>query len=99
MQATLAARCASVASGAGRAPASEVSRKRRRSMPGWWGRRGSGVNVEDRATVARHRACGTMTGDATEPEPSGYMLTVSCSCGVSFLRWVTVEEAARELLE
>jgi hypothetical protein len=23
-----------------------VSRKRRRSMPGWWGRRGSGVNVE-----------------------------------------------------
>ena len=31
------------------APASEVSRKPRRSMPGWWGRRGSGVNVEDQA--------------------------------------------------
>jgi len=29
--------CASAASGAARAPASEVSRKRRRSMPGWWG--------------------------------------------------------------
>jgi hypothetical protein len=26
------------------------------------------------------------------------MLTVNCSCGVSFLRWVTLEEAARELV-
>jgi len=40
-----------------------------------------------------------MIGDATEPEPSGYMLMVSCSCGVSFLRWVTLEEAERELVE
>ena len=36
--------------------------------------------------VTRHRACGTMTGDATEPAPDGYMLNVNCSCGVSFLR-------------
>jgi len=49
--------------------------------------------------VTRHRACGTMTGDATEPEPSGYMLTVSCSCGVSFVRWVRPDEAARELVK
>jgi hypothetical protein len=39
-----------------RAPASEVSRKWRRSMPGWWGRRGSGVNVGDQATPARRRS-------------------------------------------
>jgi len=30
-------RAAPVASGPATAPASEVSRKRRRSMPGWWG--------------------------------------------------------------
>ena len=29
------------------APANEVSGKQRRSMPGWWGRRRSGVNVEE----------------------------------------------------
>ena len=26
------------------------------------------------------------------------LLTVSCSCGVSSLRWVTLEEAMRELV-
>ena len=50
---TFPACCASAASGAARAPASEVSRKRRRSMLGWWGRRRSGVNVEDQATAGR----------------------------------------------
>jgi hypothetical protein len=44
----------------------------------------SGLPADD--FIARHRACGTMTGDATEPAPSGYMLSVvcslvSCSCG------------------
>ena len=47
--------------------------------------------------VSCHRACGQLTGDATEPEANGYRLTVSCSCGVSLLRWVTPEEAMREL--
>jgi hypothetical protein len=42
--------------------------------------------------------CGRLTGDATEPEANGYLLTVGCSCGVAFLRWVTLEEAARELV-
>jgi hypothetical protein len=41
--------------------------------------------------VTRHRACGQLTGDATEPAPEGYMLSVACSCGVTFLRWVTRE--------
>jgi hypothetical protein len=27
--------------------------------------------------VTRHRLCGTMTGDATEPETNGYMVTIS----------------------
>jgi hypothetical protein len=48
--------------------------------------------------VTRHRLCSGLTGDATEPEASGYLATVSCSCGVVFLRWVTVEQAADELV-
>ena len=46
--------------------------------------------------VARHRACGQLTGDATEREASSYLVWVRCSCGISFLRWVALEEAARE---
>jgi hypothetical protein len=48
--------------------------------------------------VTRHRPCGQLTGDATEPAPNGYMLSVAYSCGVTFLRWVTPEEAMRELV-
>jgi hypothetical protein len=28
--------------------------------------------------VSRHRAHGKLTGDASEPEANGYMLSVSC---------------------
>ena len=35
--------------------------------------------------VTSHRACGQLTGDATEPEANGYLLTVGCSCSVAFL--------------
>ena len=37
---------------------------------------------------------------ATPPEPEleGYMLSVGCCCGVTFLRWVTREEAMREMV-
>ena len=47
--------------------------------------------------VTRYRPCGQLTGDATEPEANGYLVTIGCSRGVAFLRWVTLEEAAREL--
>ena len=36
--------------------------------------------------VTRHRPCGQLTGDATEPGANGYMVTVGCSCGVVFRR-------------
>jgi hypothetical protein len=32
--------------------------------------------------VTRNRSCGQLTGDATELEASGYLVTASCSCGV-----------------
>ena len=36
-----------------------------------------------------HRPHGPMTGDATEPAWNGYLLTVTCPCGVVFERWVS----------
>jgi hypothetical protein len=39
-----------------------------------------------------------LTADATEPAWNGYLLTVACPCGVVFERWVTPEEADRDLL-
>jgi hypothetical protein len=48
--------------------------------------------------ISDHRACGTVTADATEPVLDAYLLTVGCSCGVEFMRWVTPEAAVRELL-
>jgi len=44
--------------------------------------------------VTEHRPHGTPTGDATEPTDNGYLVTVGCPCGVTFLRWVTPEDAA-----
>jgi len=45
-----------------------------------------------------HRPHGPLTADATEPAWNGYLLTVSCSCGVMFGRWVTPEDADADLL-
>jgi len=48
--------------------------------------------------VLGHRTHGTLTADATEPVWNGYLLTVACSCGVVFERWVTPEDAELDLL-
>ena len=45
-----------------------------------------------------HRAHGTLTANATEPTGKGYLLTVVCSRGVLFGRWITPEEAELDLL-
>ena len=44
------------------------------------------------AFVDEHRPHGPLIADATEPAWNGYLLTVTCSCGVVFGR-VTPEEA------
>jgi hypothetical protein len=41
---------------------------------------------------------GPLTAHATEPTCNGYLLTVACSCGVVFGRWITPEEADADLL-
>jgi hypothetical protein len=48
--------------------------------------------------IHSHRPHGTLTADATPPARNGYLLTVACSCGVVFERWVTPEEAEMDLL-
>ncbi len=48
--------------------------------------------------VSCHRACGQLTGDATEPAANGYLVTVTCSCGVVFMRWVTPEMAQADIM-
>ena len=45
-----------------------------------------------------HLPHGPLFADATEPAWNGYLLTVTCSCGVVFGRWVTPEEADADLL-
>ena len=50
--------------------------------------------------ISQHSSTPTapLTGDATEPAWNGYLLTVACSCGVVFERWVTPLDAELDLL-
>jgi hypothetical protein len=48
--------------------------------------------------VQDHRPHGSLAADATEPAWNCYLLTVACSCGVVFERWVTPGEATADLL-
>jgi hypothetical protein len=45
-----------------------------------------------------HRPHGVLTADATELVWNGYLLTVSCACGVVFERWVTSVDADADLV-
>jgi len=48
--------------------------------------------------IADQCAHGRIDADASEPAWNGYLLQVACSCGVVFERWVTPEDADRDLL-
>jgi hypothetical protein len=47
--------------------------------------------------ITRRRIHGPLSPAVGLPMPNGYMLEVACSCGVTFMRWVTPEDAALEL--
>ena len=51
------------------------------------------------AFVQDHQTHGQLVGDASEPWPAGYRVTVACPCGVTFERWVTELDAAEDLLQ
>ena len=50
------------------------------------------------AFVQDHQPHGQLVGEVTEPEATGYLVTVTCPCGVVFERWVTELDAAEDLL-
>ena len=50
------------------------------------------------AFVQDHQAHGKLVGGASEPGPSGYLVTVACPCGIVFERWFTELDAAADLL-
>lgn len=48
--------------------------------------------------VTAHRPWGELTAAVDEVTESGYSVRLTCSCGVSFERWVTPEMADDDLL-
>ena len=55
------------------------------------------VTADLEAFLQTHRSHGDLEGDTGDLTPNGYRLTVTCSCGVTFQRWVTQREAAEDL--
>ena len=47
---------------------------------------------------ALHRAHAVLTPTVGELTPNGYRLELACSCGVTFERWVTAQDAVDDLL-
>ena len=56
------------------------------------------LNDDVSAFAMKHTAHGPVTGDATEETPSGYDLTLSCSCGEVFAVRVTPEMALDDFI-
>lgn len=48
-----------------------------------------GITDEIKAFVTVHRTHGQLVGDATEPLPNGYQVTITCPCRAVLIRWVT----------
>ena len=58
-----------------------------------------GVYSELRGFILAHRGCaGKRHADLDPFTPDGYLLSVTCGCGVEFKRWVTAEDADEDLL-
>jgi hypothetical protein len=55
------------------------------------------VTSEIEAFLLEHRDHGQVVGDATQPRPNGYQVSIACPCGVTFSRWVTPEAAVIDL--
>jgi hypothetical protein len=47
--------------------------------------------------IRLHREHGRLVSGATEPTLTGYRVTITCPCGVVFIRHVTAGEAAIDL--
>ena len=56
------------------------------------------LTVELADFVVGHRPHGPLTAATGALTPNGYRLSIACMCGLTFERWITPEEAARDLL-
>lgn len=56
-----------------------------------------GIANDGQALIVEHRDHGRLVGDATEPIPNGYQVTIACPSGVIFIPWVTPDDAAIDL--
>jgi hypothetical protein len=65
--------------------------------PGHRGLRDATVTADLEDFVQAHRSHGHLAGDTGNLTPNGYRLTVACTCGLTFHRWVTAREAADDL--
>ena len=57
-----------------------------------------GLPTDLEELVQHHFPHGSLNADATELAWNGYLLTIACSCGVVFQRWVTSVEADTDLI-
>jgi len=55
------------------------------------------VTAELKEFADGHRSHGQLLAQTGPLTPNGCRLTVACPCGVTFERWITPEEAARDL--
>jgi len=50
------------------------------------------------AFVETHQACGDLRWITSSPTPRGYLVRVTCPCGVILERWVLPQDAEEDLL-
>jgi hypothetical protein len=55
------------------------------------------LELGGRPIATLHREHGQLISDATEPTLTGYRITITCACDVTFIRHVTVGEAMVDL--
>jgi len=60
-------------------------------------RRPTGSSADRLNELKTMRPTASWSADATEPEPSGYLVMVACPCGVVLERGVTELDAATDL--
>ena len=48
--------------------------------------------------IQRHRQHGMLTADVTEQIEQGYLVSVACSCEVTFMRSISEAEAMSDLM-
>jgi hypothetical protein len=57
-----------------------------------------GVFEETQKFIEEHRPCRKIVGGVHPPTAEGYRVRMVCACGDKLDRWVTFEDAGRDLI-